>query len=162
MAQDFLEPGFIDAGTELRRIPIPTSMITRKEAVFGFDSQDKPVRIMDGYMVQFANEAVCFSAGLKPREATILKLKTRWMMTNCLAGDSFNVSYQRLTDPAQTPSAIFVATGPIWQELELVLPLNGVADGQEMIFNIIVTGAQWGDNIDLIYFSAGSVRGYWL
>jgi hypothetical protein len=162
MAQDFLEPGFINAGTELRRIPIPASMITRKEAVFGFDGQDKPARIMDGYMVQHVPEAVCFNAGLKPREATILKLKTCWMMTNCLAGDSFNISYQRLGDPAQTPCAVFVATGPAWQELELVLPLNGIPDGQEMIFNVVVTGAQWSDNIDLIYFSAGSVRGFWV
>ena len=162
MAQDFLEPGFINAGVELRRIPIPASMVTRKEAVFGFDWQDKPARIMDGYMVQYANEAVCFSAGLKPREATILKVKTRWMMANCLSGDSFDISYQRLSDPVQTPCAVFVATDPVWHELEIALPAIDMPEGQEFIFNIVVTGGQWSDYEDLIYFSAGSVRGFWL
>ncbi|MEN6306562.1 MAG: hypothetical protein ABFD91_02300 [Anaerohalosphaeraceae bacterium] len=164
MAQDFLEPGFIDAGLELKRLPVPASMTTRKEALFGFDVQDRPVRIIDGYAVGSASECLCFSAGLKPKAATILRIKSRWLMVGGLAGNTFSLSYQRQIDGTETPWATFVATGPVWQELELTIPLDDIAAGQEVIFNLVVTGAVITGSDDLIYMicsSTGSVRGYW-
>ncbi len=164
MAQDFLEPGFIDAGVELKRIPIPSSMVTRKEALFGFDSQDRSIRIIDGSTVGVNPESVCFSAGLKPEQAAILKIKTRWMMNNAAAGDSFELSYQRLVDVVETSWATITVSGSSWQEVELTLPLDGITAGQEVIFNMIVTGADFAGIDDLIYLldsSSGTVRGTW-
>jgi len=164
MAQDFLEPGFIDAGVQLQRIPIPSSMLTRTEALFGFDPQDRPIRLIDGSTVAVTHESICFSAGLKPPHATILKIKSRWMMKNALAGDWFNLSYQRLVDVAEAPWATVTVTGPAWQEVELTLPLDGIVDGQDVIVNWIVTGAGFAAGADLIYLldsSAGAVRGTW-
>jgi hypothetical protein len=165
MAQDFLEPSFIDAGVELRRIPIPSSMITRTEALFGFDAQERPIRLIDGYTIGTTHESVCFSAGLKPKQATILKVKSRWMMNNAIAGDSFNLSYQRLVDVAETPWATVTVTGPVWKEVELTLPLDSMIEGQDVLFNIIITGANFAAGTDLIYLldsSTGAVRGAWL
>lgn len=164
MAQDFLEPGFIDAGVELKRIPIPSSMSTRKEALFGFDSQDRPIRLIDGSTVGISPESVCFSAGLKPQQATILKIKTRWMMNNAATGDSFDLSYQRLADAAETQWTTVTVSGSGWQEIELTLPLDGITAGQEVIFNMIITGADFSGGDDLIYLldsSSGVVRGTW-
>ena len=164
MGQDFLEPGFIDAGVELKRIPIPSSMLIRNEALFGFDAMDRPVRMIDGSMVAADPESVCFSAGLKPKGAAILIVKSRWMMLNAAEGDSFDLSYQRLIDAAEMSWATVTVTGSVWQEIELTLPLDGITAGQEVIFNMVVTGSDFSGGDDLIYLldsSSGAVRGTW-